>query len=123
MRPLAPRDLLGNRFTAVVRGLSAEEATTIPSQLARLERIGWAYLPRGARPLLVFPGETTAGQADRDDAAPGRYKLTVSFVLPPGSYATLLLKGIAGSSEQRAGGEQRGTQDGARSTVSCEKGI
>jgi len=51
-----------------------------------------AYLARGTRRLLAFPTEASAGRAITDDSKPGTFQVAVSFVLPPGSYATLMLK-------------------------------
>jgi tRNA pseudouridine13 synthase len=53
-----------------------------------------AYLPKGERKLALIPEDTSAEQSEDDDLFPGRQKLTVSFSLPPGSYATLILKAI-----------------------------
>lgn len=53
-----------------------------------------AYLPRGTRPLLTFPQEASALGAEEDELFPGRRKLTLAFSLPPGSYATLVLKAL-----------------------------
>ena len=54
-----------------------------------------AYLPKGERKLLLLPTDTSSEQPETDDLFPGRHKLTVTFVLPPGSYATLVLKGLS----------------------------
>jgi len=44
------------------------------------------------RPLLVHPGRLTVGQARPDELNEGRQKLNVAFTLPPGAYATLVVK-------------------------------
>ncbi len=44
------------------------------------------------RPLMVHPGRLTVGEARPDDLNPGRMKLNVAFTLPPGAYATLVVK-------------------------------
>jgi tRNA pseudouridine13 synthase len=54
-----------------------------------------AYLPKGTRRLLVVPHRASAGDEHEDEQSPGRLRLTVSFDLPPGSYATLVLKALA----------------------------
>jgi tRNA pseudouridine13 synthase len=51
-----------------------------------------AYLTRGSRALLVFPSETECSGLSSDETAAGRQKATVCFVLPRGSYGTLVLK-------------------------------
>ena len=50
-----------------------------------------AYLPRGDRPLLVFPAQV----ASRLLPVGPRRDLQVRFFLTPGSYATLVLKALA----------------------------
>jgi tRNA pseudouridine13 synthase len=49
----------------------------------------------GQRPALVFPGNLRAGGEQPDDIYPGRRKLRLDFVMPPGSYATILIKFVA----------------------------
>jgi tRNA pseudouridine13 synthase len=44
------------------------------------------------RPLLVHPGRLTVGDARPDDLNDGRFKVNVAFTLPPGAYATLVVK-------------------------------
>lgn len=46
----------------------------------------------GERPALVSPGELLVGKQQPDDLYSGRYKLRLDFTMPPGSYATLLVK-------------------------------
>jgi tRNA pseudouridine13 synthase len=52
------------------------------------------YLPRAKRPLLGFPRDVSASPVAPDDRFEGRYRVTLSFTLPPGSYATLALKAL-----------------------------
>src|SRR5512138_2481446 len=44
------------------------------------------------RPLLVHPGRLTVGAAQRDELNKGRLRVNVAFTLPPGAYATLVVK-------------------------------
>jgi tRNA pseudouridine13 synthase len=44
------------------------------------------------RPLLVFPGKLTVGEAKPDEENRGRMRVNVAFTLPPGAYATLVVK-------------------------------
>jgi tRNA pseudouridine13 synthase len=44
------------------------------------------------RPLFSHPGRLTVGEARPDDLNDGRLKLNVAFTLPPGAYATLVVK-------------------------------
>lgn len=73
-----------------VTAVLAEEGLALADFKARLLRD--AYLPKGERELWVTPGELVAGAAVPDELAPSRYALPVTFTLPPGSYATLVIK-------------------------------
>lgn len=53
-----------------------------------------AYLSRGERALLFFPQEAAVLGEGEDERFPGRRRLTLAFTLPPGSYATLVLKAL-----------------------------
>ena len=44
------------------------------------------------RPVLVFPGRLTLGEAQPDELNRGRWRVNVAFTLPPGAYATLVVK-------------------------------
>jgi tRNA pseudouridine13 synthase len=44
------------------------------------------------RPLLSRPGRLTVGDTRPDDLNEGRFKVNVAFTLPPGAYATLVVK-------------------------------
>ena len=70
-----------------------EEGLTPGHLKARL--LTRAYLPRGERPLLLFPQEMALLEEGPDEAFSGRWRLTLTLTLPPGSYATLVLKALA----------------------------
>ncbi len=44
------------------------------------------------RPLLVVPGKLIVSEASRDELTKGRLRVNVAFTLPPGAYATLVVK-------------------------------
>ncbi len=44
------------------------------------------------RPLLVHPGRLVLGEAKPDELNRGRLRVNVAFTLPPGAYATLVVK-------------------------------
>nr|MBC7245130.1 tRNA pseudouridine(13) synthase TruD [Chloroflexota bacterium] len=81
------------KIAAISEAILAEEGIRREDLKSRL--LHRAYLPRGVRSLLAFPSEATVGEMKSDDATPNRYKRTISFILPPGSYATLMLKVLA----------------------------
>jgi tRNA pseudouridine13 synthase len=80
-------------LAAVAGAVLAEEELGLNDLKARVLRR--AYLPKGSRRLLVVPLEASAGDEHEDEGSPGRFRLTLSFDLPPGSYATLVLKALA----------------------------
>jgi tRNA pseudouridine13 synthase len=55
-----------------------------------------AYLPKGTRPLLVFP----TGTEEQQLQTPEGMVVVLTFLLPPGAYATLVVKvvGLRGAS-------------------------
>jgi len=44
------------------------------------------------RPLVAHPGRLAVGEARQDELNDGRLKVNVAFTLPPGAYATLVVK-------------------------------
>jgi tRNA pseudouridine13 synthase len=51
------------------------------------------FFAKGERPALCLP-EGLAYQTSADERSPGQYQLSLSFELPRGSYATLIVKRI-----------------------------
>ncbi|WP_163988295.1 tRNA pseudouridine(13) synthase TruD [Pyxidicoccus caerfyrddinensis] len=50
------------------------------------------YFKHEERPLLVFPHKLVVGRTQADDINRGEVKVNVAFTLPPGAYATLVVK-------------------------------
>jgi tRNA pseudouridine13 synthase len=89
-------------LAAVTQAL-AEEKLTIEE--FRIRGIRGCFLRHYERPLRVRPvGLTVSGPAVEDDRRPGRLKLRLRFELPPGAYATLVLKRLFGEEPEVAGG-------------------
>jgi tRNA pseudouridine13 synthase len=44
------------------------------------------------RPLLAFPGKLVVSEPRPDELNRGRVRVNVAFTLPPGAYATLVVK-------------------------------
>ncbi|MBI5543957.1 MAG: tRNA pseudouridine(13) synthase TruD [Deltaproteobacteria bacterium] len=65
------------------------------------------------RPLLVFPGKLMQGPGRRDEANEGRSKVYVAFTLPPGAYATLVVRRLFSFTEQ-ANADEETVETGAR---------
>jgi tRNA pseudouridine13 synthase len=53
------------------------------------------------RPLTVVPGKLVAAPAERDEYFPGKWRVRLSFTLPSGSYATLVVRRLFWFSEAR----------------------
>jgi tRNA pseudouridine13 synthase len=81
------RDLL---LDEIVQEVLAQEGLRLNDMKARI--LKRAYLPKGNRPLLLNPGNLTIDPAQDDTLFPGRQALRLSFTLPSGSYATLVVK-------------------------------
>ena len=74
-----------------------------------------AYMPKGRRPLLLHPAEVDSEVIEIDDRFLGRMAMRLSFVLPPGTYATLVLKSLnpaANGSTRRVQPPVQAQQDG-----------
>lgn len=69
-----------------------EEGFAINDLKARI--LKKAYMYRGKRALLLFPQDIALSVDKPDELFPGQRRLTLSFVLPRGSYATLLVKAL-----------------------------
>ena len=50
------------------------------------------YFSSEERPVLVFPHKLVLGRPQRDEVNRGDMKINVAFTLPPGAYATLVVK-------------------------------
>ena len=79
---------------AVEAALRAENLTL---ETFKINGIRGCFFKHEERPLFVQPGgvELLHGPAP-DDMHPGRLRATLEFALPPGAYATLLLKRLFG---------------------------
>ncbi len=77
-------------WAGIVEEVLAEEGISPRDLKARI--VERAYLSKAERPIWCYPRELRVGEMMPDELFPGRFSLEVSFVLPPGSYATLLVK-------------------------------
>lgn len=82
-------DALGAITGAVLK----EEGIEIKDLKARL--LLKAYLSGGSRRLVVVPEEMGCRPPEQDEVFQGKLKLDIWFRLPPGSYATMMLKCLA----------------------------
>lgn len=89
------RATFGPEIAPLVRDVLAGEGLGLDDLKARI--LQKAYLPKGKRPILLVPRDVRVGVPLADELFPARHKLEVRFALPPGSYATLVLKAAATS--------------------------
>jgi tRNA pseudouridine13 synthase len=83
----------GLDLSPIVTQVLTEEGLALNDLKARI--LKKAYLSKGKRALLLFPQDTTASPPEPDDRFPDRHKLTLTFTLPRGSYATLVIKALS----------------------------
>jgi tRNA pseudouridine13 synthase len=74
-----------------VKWVLGKEKLTL-EQLRIEENPRFLYFKHEERPLLVHPGKLVVGKARPDEMNKGFTKVNIAFTLPPGSYATLVVK-------------------------------
>ncbi len=88
---LAPGSRIDDpRIRAAALSVLAREGQTLES--LRVPGTSQIHFDPEERPLLVFPGKLAVGDARPDELNPGRSRVNVAFTLPPGAYATLIVK-------------------------------
>ncbi len=91
-----------DEWEGIAREVLAEEGITLRDLKARI--VERAYLSKAERSIWCLPQELEVGDPREDELFPGKVALEVSFVLSPGSYATLLVR----CAHARAVGAPRG---------------
>ncbi len=86
------RAVFSDAVSALAEEVLAEEGLQLQDLKARLLRR--AYLGKGERAWLLLAGEAAVLEEAADERFPGRQRMTVRFTLPPGSYATLVLRAV-----------------------------
>ena len=74
----------------ITDGVMAKEGLTLNDFKARI--LKKAFAAKSSRPLVVHPTDIQPGEPENDELARKRWKVTLRFTLPPGSYATLVIK-------------------------------
>jgi tRNA pseudouridine13 synthase len=83
----------GPDLAAIVARVLEEEGLGLDDLKARI--LKRAYLPKGKRALFLFPGDLSCSPSEPDERFSDRYKVTAAFIMPRGSYATLVLKALS----------------------------
>lgn len=58
----------------------------------RVPGVPQLFFKHELRPLLIYPGKLVIGKPAPDEMERGRTRVNVAFTLPPGAYATLVIK-------------------------------
>jgi len=94
--PASRTPLPDGPLSEVAREVVAEFGLTWPE--LRVKHLKDVFFSKGTRPALFFP-EHLEGVDATDELAPRRKKLSLSFELPKGAYATLLVKRVTDAAE------------------------
>ncbi len=78
------------RLEQVALEILAQEELKLNDFKARI--LKRAFASKSSRALVVHPQEVSVSDPDNDELAHKRWKVTLKFFLPPGSYATLVIK-------------------------------
>jgi tRNA pseudouridine13 synthase len=99
---LAPQTQLaeGKVREAALWALGKDKLTLEQLKIPGAERL--LYFKHELRPVLVYPQKLVVGRAARDELNPGFQKINVAFTLPPGSYATLVIRRLFHFSPEEA---------------------
>ncbi|HEU4382409.1 MAG TPA: tRNA pseudouridine(13) synthase TruD, partial [Anaeromyxobacteraceae bacterium] len=104
LEPDQARALRGRTFPLLAPGSTFADPAVERAALSVLEREGMTleslrvpgapqiHFDHEERPLLVVPGKLVVGVSRPDEENRGRLKVNVAFTLPPGAYATLVVK-------------------------------
>ena len=76
--------------TATIWGRQA----AITSSILRRPQTPQLFFKHEERPLFVVPGKLRVNEPRRDELNRGRLKVNLSFTLPPGAYATLVVRRV-----------------------------
>jgi tRNA pseudouridine13 synthase len=98
------RDLRDRTFPLLAPGAPLEDPAIRAAALSVLEREEMTlddlkvpnapqiHFDHEERPMFVKPGKLVVSEAKADEETKGRLRVNVAFTLPPGAYATLVVK-------------------------------
>lgn len=89
---LAPNSTFSEpRVESAVHWVLGKEKLSLEDlQIAQAPKL--LFFKHEERPILVFPHKLVIGRVQRDELNKGLFKVNVAFTLPPGAYATLVVK-------------------------------
>jgi tRNA pseudouridine13 synthase len=77
-------------LAGIVSEIMAGEGLSLNDFKARI--LKKAFAAKSSRPLIVHPTDIQSGEPENDELARKRWKIKLRFTLPPGSYATMVVK-------------------------------
>src|SRR3989337_203468 len=88
----------GEKIKEIGEGVMKTEGVEIEN--FRLNKIKKAFFKSVSRRLIVIPEGLELSDSGSDEISPNKNKLTISFTLPSGSYATVLLRRLGAGNEK-----------------------
>jgi tRNA pseudouridine13 synthase len=88
---------------AALGGLSTQQ---LRLEDLRVPKTPQLFFKHEERPLFVVPGKLRVNEPRPDELNRGRLKVNLSFTLPPGAYATLVVRRVLWFAEEARHGEQ-----------------
>lgn len=88
----------GEKIKEIGEGVMKTEGVEIEN--FRLNKIKKAFFKSVSRRLIVIPEGLELSDSASDEISPNKNKLTISFTLPSGSYATVLLRRLGAGNEK-----------------------
>lgn len=89
---LNEKSVLDDRIKPIVQTILNQEGITLKDLALRKMRFRGVRFKSPMRDVVILPDITEIGNPENDDRYAPHKKFTLSFDLPPGSYATLLIK-------------------------------
>ncbi len=89
---ISEKTSLRGEVGSIIQSILDEEGITIRDFSLRAMRFRGVRFKRFERNAIVFPQRFTCGKPITDELYPKKRKMQITFILPPGSYATLLVK-------------------------------
>ena len=92
--PLLAPDSTFDDEKVQVAALGALKAQGLTLESLRVPETRQLFFKHEERPLFVVPGKLRVNEPRRDELNRGRLKVNLSFTLPPGAYATLVVRRV-----------------------------
>ena len=84
----------GERIARIAAEVLSRDGLTLETLKMKV-RVHGVFFKAYPRKAVIVPEHLKASSPEPDDIYPGRKKLVLSFFLPPGSYATMLIKRLS----------------------------